>query len=88
MMKCAACGSTALIEGSLRENSGGGTGVFQPSGQSAWKRIFGVGTREVRALGCIDCQHLQLVVNFTADDLEGYQEFERQKSGGVVSTGG
>ncbi len=87
-MKCIACGSTALATGSIVENSGGGTSMFRPNGVSIWKSIFGVGTREVTALGCLECHHLQLAVNFTNEDLERYQllgcrvsEASRVKSG-------
>lgn len=57
-MKCVACGSTALVEGTLLDNSGGGTSIFKPKDLSIWKSMFGIGTREVRAYGCIHCQHL------------------------------
>jgi hypothetical protein len=41
--------------------------------------VFGVGLREVRAYGCIHCQHLQLAVNFTEEDLHRYQQFEGEQ---------
>jgi hypothetical protein len=44
-MKCVACGSTALVEGTLIDNSGGGTTIFMPKELSIWKTMFGVGTR-------------------------------------------
>jgi len=59
-MKCVACGSVALVEGTLIDNSGSRTSIFKPKELSIWKSMFGVGTREVRAYGCIHCQHLQL----------------------------
>ena len=76
-MKCVACGSTALVEGSLIDNSSG----FQPKELSIWKTMFGVGTREVRAYGCIHCQHLQLAVSFSKEDLHRYQQFEGEQPG-------
>lgn len=80
-MKCVACGSNALVEGTLMENSGGGTGIFKPKDSSSWKSMFGVGTREVRAYGCIHCQHLQLAVSFSEKDLLRYQQFEGEQPG-------
>jgi hypothetical protein len=76
-MKCVACGSTALVEGTLIDNPSG----FKPKELSSLKSMFGVGTREVRAYGCIHCQHLQLAVSFTEEDLQRYQQFEGQQPG-------
>lgn len=76
-MKCVACGSTALVEGTLIDNSSG----FQPKEASIWKSMFGVGTREVRAYGCIHCQHLQLAISFSEEDLQRYQQFEGEQPG-------
>ncbi len=41
--------------------------------------MFGIGLREVRAYGSIHCQHLQLAVNFTEEDLHQYQQFEGEQ---------
>jgi hypothetical protein len=76
-MKCVACGSTALVEGTLIDNSSG----FTPKESSNWKSMFGVGTREVRAYGCIRCHHLQLAISFSEEDLRRYQQFEGQQPG-------
>ena len=76
-MKCVACGSTALVEGTLIDNSSG----FQPKQSSNLKSMFGFGTREVRAYGCIHCQHLQLAVSFKEEDLRRYQQFEGEQPG-------
>jgi hypothetical protein len=76
-MKCVACGSTALVEGTLIDNSSG----FMPKEVSNLKSMFGVGAREVRAYGCIHCQHLQLAVNFSKEDLQRYQQFEGKQPG-------
>ena len=76
-MKCVACGSTALVEGTLIDNSSG----FKPKELSIWKGMFGVGTREVRAYGCMHCQHLQLAVSFSEKDLQRYQQFEGEQPG-------
>ena len=80
-MKCVACGSGALVEGTLMDSSGGGTSMFKPKELSMWKSMFGVGTREVRAYGCIRCQHLQLAVRFSEEDLQRYQQFEGEQPG-------
>ena len=76
-MKCVACGSTALVEGTLIDNSSG----FKPKELSNLKSMFGVGTREVRAYGCIHCQHLQLAISFSEEDLQRYQQFEGEQPG-------
>ena len=78
-MKCVACGSTALVEGTLIDNSGNKTSIFKPKELSIWKSIFAIGKREVRAYGCIHCQHLQLAVNFSEEDVQRYQQFEGQQ---------
>ena len=80
-MKCVACGSVALVEGTLMEASGGSTIVFKPEDVSVWKSMFGVGTRNIRAYGCIHCQHLQLAVDFSDEDLQRYQQFEGEQPG-------
>ena len=80
-MKCVACGSDALVKGTLLETSGGGTLVFKPEVVSLWKSMLGVGARSIRAYGCIHCQHLQLAVDFRAEDLQRYQQFEGEQPG-------
>lgn len=78
-MKCVACGSTALVKGTLLDNAASKTAIFKPEEVSIWKSMLGVGTRDVRAYGCIHCQHLQLAVNFSEDDLKRYQQFEGEQ---------
>lgn len=80
-MKCSACGSTALVSGTVIETSGGGTAGFKPDEVSVWKTMFGVGTRKVQAYGCVHCNHLQLAVEFTDKDRKRYQQFEGQQPG-------
>lgn len=80
-MKCVSCGSNSLVEGSIIETSGAGTSMFQPKGVSLWKKLFGAATRRVRAYGCIRCQHLQLAVEFSDEDLIKYQQFEDDQPG-------
>jgi hypothetical protein len=43
--------------------------------------MFGVGTRAVRAYGCIHCQHLQPAISFSEEDLQRYQQFEGEQPG-------
>jgi hypothetical protein len=78
-MKCAACGSVSLIEGSLIETTGGGTNAFKIRDVSIWKSIFGIGIRKVKAYGCVNCYHLQLAVDFSNEDCERYRQFEGQQ---------
>ena len=80
-MKCVACGSAALVEGSLMENASGGTSMFKLKESSKWKSMFGLGWREVRAYGCVHCHHLQLAVSFSEEDFQRYQQFEGEQPG-------
>ena len=77
-MKCIACGSTALVEGTVRDSIGEVV-RFYSTDLPALKRILYIGTREVRAYGCIHCQNLQLAVDFNESDLERYQQFEGEQ---------
>ena len=77
-MKCIACGSAALLEGTIRDGQAS-TVKFFPGDLPALKVAFGIGSREVRAYGCIHCQNLQLVVDFNENDLERYQQFEGEQ---------
>ena len=79
-MKCIACGSEAMIEGTVRNNDGGAEVRFYPSDRPLLKQLFfSSGTREVRAYGCLHCQNLQLAVDFKEGDLERYQHFEGEQ---------
>lgn len=80
-MNCLACGSSALVSGTVFDNGGGGTMTFKIDDVSVWKSMFGVGTRKVRAYGCVHCQHLQLAVDFSEKDKQRYQQFEGQQPG-------
>jgi hypothetical protein len=77
-MKCTACGSTALVEGTVTDHSAAVVRFF-PSDVSAFKTILGVGAKEVRAYACIHCQNLQLAVQFSESDLDRYQQFEGEQ---------
>ncbi|HZS46259.1 MAG TPA: hypothetical protein VFC63_14380 [Blastocatellia bacterium] len=74
-MKCLACGSNAIVEGTLEAKHMG----FRPSDTSKFKRLLGGSRRMVRAYGCIHCNHLQLTVSFTQKDAERYQKFEGEQ---------
>jgi len=75
-MKCVACGSASLVEGSLMDTGDGGTPTFRLKDVSTWKSIFGKGTRKIKAYGCVNCYHLQLAVDFNNEDQERYRQFE------------
>lgn len=79
-MKCTACGSSALVAGTIM----GGDGTmptFCPSDIPALKRTFGIGSRAIQAYGCVHCRNLQFAVEFKERDLERYQEFEGEQPG-------
>lgn len=80
-MKCIACGSTALVEGSLVDTASGGGVKFQAADKSALKKMFGIDSRSVHAYGCIHCGNLQFAVAFNEKDAQRYQEFEGQQPG-------
>lgn len=80
-MKCLACGSEALVGGTILDGSSGGGTVFKLDEVSIWKSMFGVGTRKIRAYGCVHCQHLQLAVDFSEKDKLRYQQFEGEQPG-------
>lgn len=80
-MKCSACGSEAMAGGTLMDTGGGGGVAFKLDDVGMFKSLFGVGTRKVRAYGCVHCHHLQLAVDFTEKDLLRYQQFEGEQPG-------
>ena len=80
-MNCLACGSSALVSGTVYDNSSGGNAVFKIDKVSIWRSMFGVGTRKMRAYGCVHCQHLQLAVEFSEKDKRRYQQFEGEQPG-------
>jgi hypothetical protein len=75
-MKCVACGSVSLVEGTLINMGDSGLSAFKLKDVSTWKSIFGIGTRKVIAYGCVNCNHLQLAVDFTNKDRDRYLQFE------------
>ena len=80
-MKCLACGSEALVAGTVMSGSDGGKPVFKIDEVSMWKSLFGIGTRSIRAYGCVHCQHLQLAVDSTEKDLLQFHQFEGEQPG-------
>jgi len=78
-MKCTACGSSSLVEGTIIGSSDGSTFRFYPSDMPALKRIFGIGSRRVQAYGCVHCKNLQFTVEFSESDVTRYQQFEGQQ---------
>ena len=78
-MKCVACGSASLIEGELIDTADGGMSAFKLREVSTWKSLFGLGTRKVTAYGCVNCNHLQLAVDFSNEDRERYRRFEGEQ---------
>ena len=80
-MNCLACGSSALVSGTVLDNSSGGSTVFKIDEVPIWKSMFGIGTRKMRAYGCVHCQHLQLAVEFSEKDKRRYQQFEGEQPG-------
>lgn len=79
-MKCAACGSEALVEGRIQGNDGS-TPSFYPSDAPLLRRMFAIGGRGIRAYGCVHCGHLQLAVDFREEDRERHAEFEGEQPG-------
>lgn len=80
-MNCVACGSEALVPGALIETSGGGSMAFKLDEVGIFKSMFGIGTRPLRAYGCVHCHHLQFAVDFTNKDRQRYQQFEGEQPG-------
>ena len=77
-MKCTACGSATLVEGTVKDTNGASVS-FSLSDVPTLKAVFGVGTRKVRAYGCIRCHNLQFSVAFSERDFERYQQFEGEQ---------
>jgi len=80
-MKCLACGSEAVVGGTVLDNSSGGNIVFKFDEVPIWKSMFGVGTHSIRAYGCVHCKHLQFAVDFSEKDVQRFQQFEGEQPG-------
>ena len=78
-MKCIACGSEALVPGTVMETGSGGPVAFKLDEVGVFKSMFGIGIRPIRAYGCVHCQHLQLAVDFTDKERRQYQQFEGEQ---------
>jgi len=87
-MECVRCGATAIIEGSLMEMAAGGGMSFLSKDGSYLKKIFGGGSRSIKAFACVHCSHLELMVEFTDKDRERYQEFDGPQPGVLDRIGG
>ena len=79
-MKCTACGSSSLVEGTVLGGDLAAIG-FYASDLPSLKRIFGMGSRKAQAYGCVHCKNLQFTVEFSEKDLERYQQFEGEQPG-------
>lgn len=79
-MKCLACGSESLVGGTIFDSNGSNLN-FILDDAPIWKSLFGVGTRSIRANGCVHCGHLQLAVDFSDKDKLRYQQFEGEQPG-------
>ena len=78
-MKCVACGGEGLVEGVLAAESGTDDVRFRPTDGSSWRKYLGLGSKNVRAYGCVRCGHLQLAVEFDEEDSRRFLEFEGQQ---------
>jgi len=78
-MKCVACDGEGLVEGTLASSSGTDAVRFMPTDGSSWRKFLGLGSRPIRAYGCVHCGHLQLAVDFEEDDLRRFLEFDGQQ---------
>jgi hypothetical protein len=61
------------------ETGGAGSVAFKLDEVGVFKSMFGVGSRTIRAYGCVHCQHLQLAVDFNDKDRQRYQQFEGEQ---------
>jgi hypothetical protein len=78
-MKCVACGGEGLVEGVLASGSGSDDVRFRLADTPRLKWLLGLGSKPVRAYGCVHCGHLQLAVEFDEEDLRRFLEFEGQQ---------
>ena len=80
-MKCGACGGEGLVGGVLASGSGTDDVRFRLADSSYLTKFFGVGSKPVRAYGCVRCGHLQFAVEFDEKDQRRFLEFEGQQPG-------
>ena len=74
-MRCSACGSSNLVEGLLVDGDEEAT-RFTFAGRSRWRKILGIGNREVITFACIRCGSIQQQVQFTEQDHERFASYE------------
>ena len=75
-MKCVACGGEGLVGGVLASGTGTDDVRFRLADSSYLTKFLGLGSKPVRAYGCVRCGHLQLAVEFDEKDLRRFLEFE------------
>jgi hypothetical protein len=74
-VKCLACGSTNLVEGALMDTNVAPV-YFQLTKKPAWKRMLGIGKREVVTYACVHCGLAQQRVTFTSEDRDQLARFD------------
>jgi len=75
MVRCIACGSENLAEGSLIGGDGQPVN-FVLNDRGFWRKILGIGSRSLTLLACLHCGHLQPHVQFTDEDRERLATFD------------
>jgi hypothetical protein len=74
-MRCIACGSENLAEGSFIGGDGQGVN-FVLSDSGFWRTMLGSGTRRMTMMACLHCGHLQQHVQFTDKDRQRLATFD------------
>ena len=74
-MNCLACGSSNVVEGAVSDSNGHPV-VFEFAKRSLFRRILGVGQREVVTFACVHCGVIQQRVSFTDEDRVRLATFE------------
>ena len=74
-MKCLACGSSNLVEGTAMDSNGSSV-AFQLLDNPAWKQMLGVGKRKLQTYACVHCGMAHQRVAFTAGDREQFAKFD------------
>jgi len=79
-MNCNSCGSSNVIEGTIVNNSdGGSTSLFVSKDKPLYKKIFGMGGNKILSFACVHCGNLQFIVNFSEKEKKQYLQFEGQQ---------
>ena len=74
-MRCIACGSENLAEGSFIGGDGQAVN-FVLNDRGFWRKILGMGSRPMTLLACLHCGHLQQHVQFTDEDRQRLATFD------------